>query len=83
MDHTALEFTARYTTTMDVNTTNPMHEDLHFMDASQALEFRPYSEVNADCCRDLMEEIEAMLREKNLCAAVDKMTRQVLEEVYR
>ena len=39
------------TTPMDVNTTNPKHADLYFMDASQALKFRGHSEVNADCSR--------------------------------
>ena len=71
------------TTPMDVDKINPKYADLYFMDAAQALEFRAHSEVNAGCCRDLMEEIDAMLREKNPYAAVYKMMRQVLEEEYR
>ena len=53
------------------------------MDSSQALEYRDHYEVNAGCCRDLMEEIDAMLRRLNPYAAVYKMMRQVLEEQYQ
>ena len=71
------------TTPMDKSTNNPQYADLYFMDSSQALEYRDHHEVNAGCCRDLMEEIDAMLRRLNPYAAVYKMMRQVLEEEYQ
>ncbi|KZR98206.1 Uncharacterized protein APZ42_006487, partial [Daphnia magna] len=46
-------------------------------------EFRALSTSNGGCCRNLMEELDAMLREKNPYAAIYKMMRQVLEEEYR
>ena len=73
----------RNTTPMDKNTDNPKYADLYFMDSSQAPEYRDHSEVKTGCYRDLMEEIDAMLRRLNPYAAVYKMMRQVLEEEYR
>ena len=71
------------TTPMDKNTDNPKYADLYFMDSSQAPEYMDHSEVKTGCYRDLMEEIDAMLRRLNPYAAVYKMMRQVLEEEYR
>ncbi|XP_057376187.1 uncharacterized protein LOC130697273 [Daphnia carinata] len=71
------------TTTVGPNTNNPKYADLYFIDAAQASEFRSSFSSNAGCCRNLMEELDAMLREKNPYAAIYKMMRQVLEEEYR
>ncbi|KZS06644.1 Uncharacterized protein APZ42_029833 [Daphnia magna] len=71
------------TTPVGPNTNNPRYADLYFMDAAQAGEFRALSTSNGGCCRNLMEELDAVLREKNPYAAIYKMMRQVLEEEYR
>ncbi|KZS10733.1 Uncharacterized protein APZ42_024749 [Daphnia magna] len=71
------------TTPVGLNTTNPKYANLYFMDAAQASEFRADFDSNGRCCRNLMAELDAMLREKNPYAAIFKMMRQVLEEEYR
>ncbi|XP_045036715.1 uncharacterized protein LOC116926850 [Daphnia magna] len=71
------------TTPVGPHTNNPRYADLYFMDAAQAGEFRALSTSNGGCCRNLMEELDAMLREKNPNAAIYKMMRQVLIEEYR
>ncbi|KZS02024.1 Uncharacterized protein APZ42_001095, partial [Daphnia magna] len=57
------------TTLVGLNTNNPRYADLYFIDAAQASEFRAHSTSNGGCCRNLMEELDAMLREKNPYAA--------------
>ncbi|KAI9558408.1 hypothetical protein GHT06_015188 [Daphnia sinensis] len=71
------------TTPVGLNTNNPRYADLYFIDAAQASDFRAQSTSNGGCCRNLMEELDAMLREKNPYAAIYKMMRQVLEEEHR
>jgi len=63
-------------------TPNPKYADLYFMDAAQASSYRANVEANGGCCRDLMEELDVMLRENNPYAAIYKRMRQVLEEEY-
>jgi hypothetical protein len=63
-------------------TANPKYSDLYFLDSAQATDFRANIEMNSGCCRTLMEELDAMLREKNPYALTYKMMRQVLEEEY-
>ena len=46
-------------------TEKPKNADLYYMDAAQVSEFRANLEANVGCRRDLMEELDAMLREKN------------------
>ncbi|EFX69181.1 hypothetical protein DAPPUDRAFT_113831 [Daphnia pulex] len=46
-------------------TDNPKYADLYFMDAAQASSYRANVEANGGCCRDLMEELDEMLRENN------------------
>ncbi|KZS07334.1 Uncharacterized protein APZ42_028964, partial [Daphnia magna] len=53
------------TTPVDANTTNPKYTDLYFMDAAQASEFRGNFSSNGGCYRNLMEELDTMLQEKN------------------
>ncbi|KAI9565154.1 hypothetical protein GHT06_008929 [Daphnia sinensis] len=53
------------------------------MDAAAGHRVQTHSTSNAGCCRNLMEELDAMLREKNPYAAIYKMMRQVLEEECR
>ncbi|KZS03783.1 Uncharacterized protein APZ42_033406 [Daphnia magna] len=65
------------------NTNNLRYADLYFVDAAQASEFRALSTSNGGCCRNLMEELDAMLREKNSYVAIYKIMLQVLEEEYR
>ncbi|XP_046642653.1 uncharacterized protein LOC124327698 [Daphnia pulicaria] len=72
-----------YHNTAAVGTTeNPKYADLYFMDAVQASSYRANVEANGGCCRDLMEELDEMLRENNPFAAIYKKMRQVLEEEY-
>ncbi|XP_046655037.1 uncharacterized protein LOC124348808 [Daphnia pulicaria] len=47
-----------------------------------ATDFRANIEMMSGCCRTLMEELDAMLREKNPYALTYKMMRRVLEEEY-
>ncbi|EFX68723.1 hypothetical protein DAPPUDRAFT_329777 [Daphnia pulex] len=63
-------------------TANPRYSDLYFLDSAQATDFRANIEMMSGCCRTLMEELDAMLREKNPYALTYKMMRQVLEEEY-
>jgi len=63
-------------------TQNPKYSDLYFLDSAQATDFRANIHMLSGCCRTLMEELDAMLREKNPYALVYKMMRQVLEEEY-
>jgi hypothetical protein len=72
-----------YHNTAAVGTTeNPKYADLYFMDAAQASSYRANVEANGGCCRDLMEELDEMLRENNPYAAIYKKMRQVLEKEY-
>jgi hypothetical protein len=71
------------TSAMKKNKNDPKYGELYFIDSSQAIEYRTNNEVNAGCCRELMKDIDAMLREKNPYTVVYKMMRQVLEEEYR
>ncbi|XP_046632783.1 uncharacterized protein LOC124312311 [Daphnia pulicaria] len=63
-------------------TPNPRYADLYFLDSAQATDYRANIQAMSGCCRILMEELDAMLREKNPYALVYKMMRQVLEEEY-
>ena len=45
-------------------TEKPKYADLYFMNAVQTGEFRANLDANRGCCRDLMGEFDAMLREK-------------------
>ncbi|EFX65115.1 hypothetical protein DAPPUDRAFT_265197 [Daphnia pulex] len=45
-----------------------------------ATDFRANIEMNSGCCRTLMEELDAMLRENNPYALTYKMMRQVFEK---
>ncbi|KZS03775.1 Uncharacterized protein APZ42_033417 [Daphnia magna] len=67
------------TTPVGTNTNNPKYANLYFMDAAQAGEFIADFESNGGCCRNLMAELDAMIREKNPYAAIYKMIRQVLK----
>ncbi|EFX62026.1 hypothetical protein DAPPUDRAFT_120618, partial [Daphnia pulex] len=63
-------------------TPNPRYADLYFLDSAQATDYRANIQAMSGCCRILMVELDAMLREKNPYALVYKMMRQVLEEEY-
>jgi hypothetical protein len=50
-------------------TENPQYAHLYFMDAAQTSSYRANVEANGGCCRDLMEEMDEMLREtQSLCS---------------
>ena len=65
------------------DTENPKYADLYFIDAAQAIDYRASVEANGGCCRDLMQELDQMLRENHPYAAIYKMMRQVLEDEFR
>ena len=61
-------------------TANPRNADLYFLDSAQASDYRANIQAMSGYCRVLMEELDAMLQEKNPYALVYKMMRQVLKE---
>jgi hypothetical protein len=61
-------------------TANPKYSDLYFFDSAQATDFRANIKIIWGCCRTLMEELDAMLRENNPYALTYKMMRQVFEK---